>query len=757
MANEKNLLDFPTTTSAESADWVHIQQGGVDKKISLADFISELNGGNPFNITVREESGSNRILTVADKNAYIRCLNATQTTIQVKNAQTVGWKKGDSIVFRKEGLGNVLIAADSGVTIRSAASGLSLTEVGQAGQLICVDDTPTATIFDFVTGGNARATVTGSITFLTVDAMEAGATNDGLTVDFAELAANNTLVETIYNNTTSKKGGAKYIIKTAAQVVADGDGIDGYGNHWLLGDTAYAAILQKEANGYNSLSFGCDGVDDTAALEAWNSFSDNLLLDSFDYVTSGLTLNGGGSYDEKSYSCNPCSITDDTSVTILQWFNANMDGNVSIHAPVIYLAGLRYCKFNKINFDGLVKWGHSEGEVPSIGSYSIYWSHFDTCKFEGGQQVRSSITNANFNSNQFSNCELRGGTNALIEFYNTSNNDPVFSSNTYINCDMSYNAVFYVSDSALTSFSAVQILGGYLDTGTAVYASGSEKFGDLEVIGLRNPSGHLIDNAVTKNLQLTTGGARTKTNLPAGSKSFLITEQIPSAINGTGTTNIMSAPLPYTGAYSINSYMSFATTPLSTTVFTNVTTSGVTNSPISSNGRDSFTFEATQGDVVQLSLVGQSGADVNIHELSLTGGAGVVDAVPYRTFQPDDIYDGTVTSSAPVDITSFNIGTFKKGQMYEIDLFTQNQVAAGGGELIKYLLAACSGGSSMAFSIAELSRVSVNGVGGTSDDSGTATLSASAATTTITLTISLTGITSTDYRMRIYPAKSAKI
>lgn len=268
MANEKNLLDFPTTASALSADWVHISQGGVDKKISLANFIAELNGGNPFNITVREESGNNRILTIADKNAYIRCLNATQTTIQVKNAQTVGWKKGDSIVFRKEGLGNVLMAADSGVTIRGAASGNSLTETGQAGQLICVDDTPTATIFDFVTGGNARATVTGSITFLTVDGMKAGATNDGLTVDFAELAANNSLVKTIYNNTVSKKGGAKYVIKTAAQASSDGDIVDGVGNVYVGGSVDYVAVLLHDGKvTLSQLGLTFSGTE-TAALQS---------------------------------------------------------------------------------------------------------------------------------------------------------------------------------------------------------------------------------------------------------------------------------------------------------------------------------------------------------------------------------------------------------------------------------------------------------------------------------------------------------
>ncbi len=268
----ENLLDFPTTTETRSSSWLHISEGGVDKKISVADFISSVNGGNPFNITVREESGNNIILTLADKNAYIRCLNSVQTTVQVKNAATVGWQIGDSIIFRKEGLGNVLFAPDSGVTLRGAASGLSLTEVGQAGQLICVDNTPTATVFDFVTGGNARATVTGSITFLTVAALGTGATNDGYTVDPAQLAANNTLVRTIWNNTTSKAGGDKYVIWTLAAYrthIGNPSWVpDGYGDHYFV-NTSHVAILH--GNKKRATSFGLiDGVshDNTAAFAA---------------------------------------------------------------------------------------------------------------------------------------------------------------------------------------------------------------------------------------------------------------------------------------------------------------------------------------------------------------------------------------------------------------------------------------------------------------------------------------------------------
>lgn len=74
--------------------------------------------------------------------------------------------------------------------------------------------------------------------FATVDAMK-----NMDPAEAARLASYNAVVSTVVNNTTSNKGGAGYIIKTAAQVTADGDVIDGIENHWLLGGTSYAAVM----------------------------------------------------------------------------------------------------------------------------------------------------------------------------------------------------------------------------------------------------------------------------------------------------------------------------------------------------------------------------------------------------------------------------------------------------------------------------------------------------------------------------------
>ena len=153
MANEKNLLDFPRTTTALSSDFIHISQGGVDKKISLPDFTSDLNEGNQYNITVREESSTSRTLTLADKNSYIRCLNGSTTTITVISLGSGGWKLGDYLRVRKAGAGNVTVAAGAGAAINPSSTGLSLTTTGEVGWLVCVDDTVGANVFDFVTGG----------------------------------------------------------------------------------------------------------------------------------------------------------------------------------------------------------------------------------------------------------------------------------------------------------------------------------------------------------------------------------------------------------------------------------------------------------------------------------------------------------------------------------------------------------------------------------------------------------------------------
>lgn len=83
-----------------------------------------------------------------------------------------------------------------------------------------------------------------NLQFASVATLKTGdALNRDATVDFADYVGRK--VATVVNNTTSKKGGAEYIIKTEAQRIADGDVIDGYGNHYLLVGTAYCAIILK--------------------------------------------------------------------------------------------------------------------------------------------------------------------------------------------------------------------------------------------------------------------------------------------------------------------------------------------------------------------------------------------------------------------------------------------------------------------------------------------------------------------------------
>lgn len=242
MTDTKNLLQFPPTESAQSSDWIHISQGGVDKKISLDNFITELNGGNPFNVTVKEESSTARTLTVADINSYIVCTNANLVTITLNTDFASSLAIGQTVVFKKEGLGDVLISGGAGITVNPSSSGVVLTELNQAGQIIYRGSNK----FDFLTGGNGGAVINGTPTFLTLSTMIAGTTVEGYSVDFSTLAANNAIGTTVWNNSTSKADGSNYIFKTLTQAAIDGDVIDGDGvsgrNHAVGG--TYCIILQ---------------------------------------------------------------------------------------------------------------------------------------------------------------------------------------------------------------------------------------------------------------------------------------------------------------------------------------------------------------------------------------------------------------------------------------------------------------------------------------------------------------------------------
>lgn len=103
-----------------------------------------------------------------------------------------------------------------------------------------------------------------SAEFATVAKMTLGiALNFSETVNFADYVGRK--VTTVVNNTTSNMGGAEYIIKTEAQRIADGDVIDGYGSHYLLGGTAYCAILVADGP-LLATQFGLVGGVDTSLI-----------------------------------------------------------------------------------------------------------------------------------------------------------------------------------------------------------------------------------------------------------------------------------------------------------------------------------------------------------------------------------------------------------------------------------------------------------------------------------------------------------
>ena len=150
MAN-KRIDQFPAADNVNNGDFIHISQGGIDKRISADVLIEKLNGGNPFNITVLEESSNARTLSLGDRNAYIQFLNATSTTATVPNSSDVPWKLGDTVILRKDGAGDITVEGAVGVTVNGSSSGLELVEVGQAGQLIYTG----SNTWDFMTGGNS--------------------------------------------------------------------------------------------------------------------------------------------------------------------------------------------------------------------------------------------------------------------------------------------------------------------------------------------------------------------------------------------------------------------------------------------------------------------------------------------------------------------------------------------------------------------------------------------------------------------------
>lgn len=153
MATEKQILDLPQVDQVFAGSYFIIDIGGVAHRISGADLISSLNGGNPFKVMVSEESGLARQLTVGDKNRYIYFSSLGTAVASLSLAAAAGFSIGDTITLRNEGGGSVEVVGTGGVVIMPSSSGLSLTEAGQTGQLLCV----APNTFHFLTGGSGAS------------------------------------------------------------------------------------------------------------------------------------------------------------------------------------------------------------------------------------------------------------------------------------------------------------------------------------------------------------------------------------------------------------------------------------------------------------------------------------------------------------------------------------------------------------------------------------------------------------------------
>ena len=301
-----NLSEFSQTDTLNSQDLLHVNQNGLDRSITSSKLLEQVNGGTPFKLTMKEDSGLTRSLLSSDDQSYITFKNTVQTTVTVLPQSQVNWKEGAVIYLKRDG-GNVIVQGEIGVQVNPSASGYTLSEAGQVGALVRVREN----VWDFITGGSSITNLTGAPNTLTVETLFLGVATDGSTLDFAKLASEGTIVKTTYHNLTSKAGSAEYIIKTLVQAAADGDVIDGTGapnyiggNH-ALSDGVHCAVLNilgdisVDTFGAIADYNGISGYDNSEAIQSALDFGQNVQQVGASTKTIGNRVGvylGGGSY-----------------------------------------------------------------------------------------------------------------------------------------------------------------------------------------------------------------------------------------------------------------------------------------------------------------------------------------------------------------------------------------------------------------------------------------------------------------------------
>ena len=118
-------VSTPVFTYASGADAIHRTALGLGTLATVsptgtADATAYLRGDGAWatNLAVTTETTTARTLSLADNNNYIRCTNASPTTITIPLQATVTWPPAAMITFRRAtGAGAVTLAGVSGVTV----------------------------------------------------------------------------------------------------------------------------------------------------------------------------------------------------------------------------------------------------------------------------------------------------------------------------------------------------------------------------------------------------------------------------------------------------------------------------------------------------------------------------------------------------------------------------------------------------------------------------------------------------------------
>ena len=538
---------------------------------------------------------------------------------------------------------------------------------------------------------------------------------------FASLAAavaNATLkdgqVLNLKERTTGNGGGAVWDVVLASSVTPNTFNIV-----QCIGNNTLALVLRIGAE-LDVIEWGVTGVgDDTSAAQHVINYATsngiNLRAD-INFSVTELTLAKFNSGSPQWLFKGNGVVTASSFINFRGLQHCTIEGLV-FDAPVIYIQGFRYSTLRDVQLKGQIRWGRWDiGGTPGGASWSTYWSSFENVLF-GSIHTQTSITDANFNSNLFTNCEFRDseGQGSLwkMKNYGTRTNE-VFVSNTFVSCDFSYAPVWWLETDFGQSF-AINIQGGYLDTGTAWYHPSSFRGYSVNVIGLRNPSGLVLDSEYQADIQTTTGGARPRQQMPVSPLSIF--DSHPLAVKGSGTTAI-TATIPMTGKYSISATVETVSgADGALWKYENLTTTVENFISFGGDGSYSFTFYAERGDNVRLLIDGNSATtDLILHSISLTAGAGVYGALPAniaKGYSEKSLVEALTTT--PVVLFTLPTGQFKT-DFRDVTILSKGPDTSGGGEMVKLVAAIVGGSSSAAITLTEVSRVLVNGVGGSGDN-----------------------------------------